>query len=440
MLRPLTMSGKIVGVLGLGRSGMAAAASLSAGGAEIYLHDDHSKPDDIPTNAHLADWQDWPWDDIDMMVISPGIPHLYPAPHPCAAHANDHAIPIISEIEVAMMAAPAAQIVAITGTNGKSTTTALIGHCLANAGWPVAVGGNIGTAACGLDDPGDKGVIVLELSSYQLETTPSLRADCAVLINISPDHLDRHNGFDGYVEAKARILSAVNKDGVAVIGTGDTHVRALAQNAAASGIRTITIDADRTGAHDTCDNIALRGSHNAENVAIARAVLAHLDMDDAAINAGIDSFAGLPHRMQQVASNDQINFINDSKATNGVAAAKSLSAFDNIYWIAGGKAKEDGLDAVQDALDNVVATYLIGASANEFAKSLDGRMPITMCGDIKRATHAAYKDASASGDPATILLAPAAASFDQFASFVDRGNEFAAIARDLAPPIGGAHA
>ena len=236
MLVPNSMSGRKVGILGLGLSGMAAARALSAAGALTWLHDDHGAlRDDPPCGATLANWQDWPWDELSSLVISPGIPHEHPAPHPAAARAAAAGIEVISEIEIAMRAAPAARLVAITGTNGKSTTTALIGHCLAAAGMPVAVGGNIGEAACALTDPGPDGVIVLELSSYQLETTPSLRADIALLLNITPDHLARHGGMDGYVAAKARILDAVPTGGLAVFASDDAPVSTLARAFAAAG-------------------------------------------------------------------------------------------------------------------------------------------------------------------------------------------------------------
>ena len=438
MLCPDNMSDKVVGVLGLGRSGMAAAASLGAGGAQLYLHDDTAQDhESIPAGATVCDWQEWPWATMDMMVISPGIPHHHPAPHPAAAMARTHGVAIISEIEIAIQAKPAAQIVAITGTNGKSTTTALIGHCLAQAGRAVAVGGNIGDAACGLADPGPQGVIVLELSSYQLETTPSLMVDCAVVLNITPDHLDRHNGMAGYVAAKGRIIDAIRPDGLAVLGTSDSYVTAFGAKAKQRGINHIMAAPTMApAAHRDCP--ALAGAHNAENAAIAGQVLAFLGLDEAQIAAGMQSFDGLPHRMQQVAAISDIVFVDDSKATNGVAAAKSLAAFDNIYWIAGGMAKEDGLGAAGDALQAVSAAYLIGASGPDFAAALEARddlaFPVTVCGDMDRATNAAFDDAAAAGGSATILLAPAAASFDQFDSFVDRGNAFAAIARAIAAP------
>ena len=446
MLVPHSMSGRKVGILGLGLSGMAATRGLAAAGANCWLHDDgRAAPDDLPANALPAHWQDWPWDGLDTMVISPGIPHDHPAPHPAAARALAADVEIISEIELAMRAAPKARLVAITGTNGKSTTTALIGHCLRKAGIAVSVGGNIGDAACNLDDPGPDGVIVLELSSYQLETTPSLHADVALLLNITPDHLDRHGGMDGYVAAKARILSALPPHGLAVFGEDDGPVGQLATDFLARGGTAVTVNADDLPP-DARLSPALAGPHNSINAAAAAACLRLLGVSEADIAAGMGDFAGLPHRMQHVAQRDGVAFINDSKATNGVAAACALAAYDSIYWIAGGEAKEDGLGPAASATANVRRAYLIGGAAADFAATLDGLVPVRLSGDLESATHAAFADANAATNPAgraTILLSPAAASFDQFENFVARGDAFSAIARRLAASettAGGAHA
>ena len=441
MLVPQSMSGKKVGILGLGLSGMAAARALSAAGAMTWLHDDHGTiRDEVPPGASLCGWQDWPWDELSSLVISPGIPHAHPEPHPAAARAAAAGVEVISEIEIAMRAAPEARIVAITGTNGKSTTTALTGHCLRMAARKVAVGGNIGDAACNLDDPGADGVIVLELSSYQLETTPSLRADVAMLLNITPDHLVRHGGMDGYVAAKARILDAAGADGLVIMGPG-APLDALARRHRAAGGTVITVTA--TDAPAGIGGVSsLAGDHNAENAAAAAACLATLGLDGAEIARGMASFAGLPHRLQTVAKRDRISFVNDSKATNGVAAAKALGAFENIYWIAGGEAKEDGLGPAADAAAQVTHAYLIGSAAPDFAAELDGRVEFSLSGDLETATTSAFADASAAttqnGRNATILLSPAAASFDQFASFVARGEAFAALAGHLTGDEAGA--
>ena len=441
MLVPHSMSGTKVGILGLGLSGMAAAHALAAAGARLWLHDDNAAPrGEVPQGAQLCGWQDWPWDKLTSMVISPGIPHAQPQPHPAAARAGEAGVEVISEIEIAIRAAPQARIVAITGTNGKSTTTALTGHCLRSAGRVVAVGGNIGDAACNLDDPGADGVIVLELSSYQLETTPSLRADIAMLLNITPDHLARHGGMEGYVAAKARILDAAGAEGLVVIGTGP-HLDPLADARRKAGGKVSIINP--ADAPATIAGVAsLAGQHNAENAAAAAACLAELGLAEDEIAEGMAGFAGLPHRLQTVASHGGISFVNDSKATNGVAAAKALAAFDNVYWIAGGEAKEDGLGEAAGETAKVAHAYLIGSAAQAFAAELDGIVETSLSGDLETATTSAFADASAAtgtdGRDATILLSPAAASFDQFASFVARGDAFTAIARRLAADAGAA--
>ena len=441
MLVPHSMSGTKIGILGLGLSGMAAAHALAAAGARLWLHDDNAAPrGEVPQGAQLCGWQDWPWDELTSMVISPGIPHAHPQPHPAAARAGEAGVEVISEIEIAMRAAPQARIVAITGTNGKSTTTALTGHCLRSAGRAVAVGGNIGDAACNLDDPGADGVIVLELSSYQLETTPSLRADIAMLLNITPDHLARHGGMEGYVAAKARILDAAGAEGLVVIGTGP-HLDPLADARRKAGGKVSIINPSDAPA--TIAGVAsLAGPHNAENAAATAACLAALGLAEDEIAEGMAGFAGLPHRLQTVASHGGISFVNDSKATNGVAAAKALAAFDNVYWIAGGEAKEDGLGEAARKTAKVAHAYLIGSAAQAFAAELDGIVETSLSGDLETATTSAFADASAAtgtdGRDATILLSPAAASFDQFASFVARGDAFTAIARRLAADAGAA--
>ena len=435
MLVPNSMSGRKVGILGLGLSGMAAARALSAAGALTWLHDDHGAlRDDPPCGATLANWQDWPWAELSSVVISPGIPHEHPAPHPAAARATAAGIEVISEIEIAMRAAPAARLVAITGTNGKSTTTALTGHCLREAGRQVAVGGNIGDAACNLYDPGADGVIVLELSSYQLETTPSLRADVAMILNITPDHLVRHGGMEGYVHAKARIRAAAGAGGLVIMGPGAPLDGLAARHRAAGGQLTMVTADDAPAGIGSVP--ALAGTHNAENAAAAAACLAALGLDAAEIAGGMASFAGLPHRLQTVARADGISFVNDSKATNGVATAKALAAFDNIYWIAGGESKEDGLGPAADETAQVAHAYLIGSAAPDFAAALDGLVDISLSGNLESATTSAFADACAArsrnGRNATILLSPAAASFDQFTSFVARGEAFTALALRLA--------
>jgi UDP-N-acetylmuramoylalanine--D-glutamate ligase len=337
MLVPYDMNGQTIGVLGLGRSGVAAAAALQAAGAHVVAFDDGKHQQDLQA-IQMTDWRNWPWKDMAAMVISPGIPHLHPEPHPAAAHANSLQIDVISEVELALRAKPKAQLVVVTGTNGKSTTTALIGHCLKTARRAHAIGGNYGDPACSLADPGKDGVLVLELSSYQLETTPSLAPDISILLNISPDHLDRHGGMNGYITAKALILDRLGADCLAIIGDGDEHVKTLAAITRKRGIKTM-IASPKDAPYAQRQSAALAGLHNAENAAAAALALTALGLDIAMINRGVKSYTSLPHRLQTVARCGKIQFVNDSKATNGVAAAKALSAFDDIYWVAGGLAK-----------------------------------------------------------------------------------------------------
>ena len=438
MLIPHIMSGQTVGVLGLGSSGMAAAASLDAAGVTIFAHDDN-KPDTPLVNGTLMAWQDWPWQDLDALVISPGIPHLHPVPHPAAARAAAANIEILSEVEIALRGLPQAPIVVITGTNGKSTTTALIGHCLQEAGKAVAIGGNIGRASCSLDDPGPDGVIVLELSSYQLETTPALSPTIAVVLNITADHLERHAGMNGYVAAKTRALTTLRADGTAILGWSDDHVKQLANSCKARGIRTLLAMPDQAPAgRKHC--LALRGDHNAENAAAAGLVLRCLGLDKDQIDHSMASFIGLPHRLQTVAKLGPISFVNDSKATNSNAAAKAIAAFSHIYWIAGGLAKGDGLDAVMPHLGNVEKAYLIGNSATAFAKTLRGQCRTEIYDNLHEATYAAFDDAKDNDNGGTILLSPAAASFDQFDNFGARGDAFCQLARQLCSQKGEAYA
>ena len=438
MLIPHIMSGQTVGVLGLGSSGMAAAASLDAAGATVLAHDDQ-KPDTHLVNGIVMAWQDWPWEDLDALVISPGIPHLHPAPHPAAARAATANVEILSEVEIALRAMPQAPIVVITGTNGKSTTTALVGHCLKEAGKAVAIGGNIGRAACSLEDPGPNGVIVLELSSYQLETTPALSPTIAVVLNITPDHLDRHAGMAGYVASKTRALTALRAGGTAILGQSDDHVKQLANACKDRGIRTLLAMPNQDSAgRKHC--LALRGDHNAENAAAAELVLHSLGLDRSQIDHGMASFAGLPHRLQTVATMGRISFVNDSKATNGTAAAMAIASFSNIYWIAGGLAKEDGLNAVMPHIGNVEKAYLIGSSATAFAKTLRGKCHAVIYDNLHDATHAAFVDVKDNANGGTILLAPAAASFDQFDNFGARGDAFCQLAKQLCSQTGEAYA
>lgn len=425
MIIPADMQAKTIGILGLGRSGLATAAALLAAGANVYVWDDHALPD-LPEGITAKTWADWPWEALSSLVISPGIPHRWPEPHPAAAHAEAAGVEVISDIELLMRRGIDAKIVGITGTNGKSTTALLLAHILNASGIPAQVGGNIGTAVLAMDDPGPDGVMVLELSSYQLETTPGLKLDAGAVINITPDHLDRHNGWDGYVAAKAGLAKAVRKDGLLVLGRGE-ELTAMMSNASAK--------TERIGPDDAplmITSPALAGPHNIENTAVAFKLARFLGGDKDQMAASLPQFSGLPHRMEHVARNGGISFVNDSKATNAAAARQALKSFPAIYWIAGGEAKDGGLKTLLDDLGNVSRGYLIGAAARSFEQELNGQIATTQCGTLDDAVETATADARKDDAPEiTILLSPAAASFDQFDSFEHRGNAFKALAQRM---------
>lgn len=423
MIIPHHMAGKTVAVLGLGRSGMSACLSLLAAGARCYIHDDRTIPDDIPIGAVIAKHDQWPWQDLDALVMSPGIPTLHPTPHPASKKAREKNIPIISDIELFMNSDITARVIGITGTNGKSTTTALIAHILNQSGTTALTGGNIGTPVMALDDPGADGVIVLELSSYQLEITPSLQLDVAAILNITPDHLDRHGGWQGYKAAKELIAHAVMGNSNLIVGCDDScHAIANRFNQSA-----VVIDKDNVSTRMNCKDLppALQGEHNLMNIATAMLVCDALKIDIPRWDTILAGFTGLAHRMEWLGQIDGIQFINDSKATNGVATAKALASFESIYWIVGGLLKDDGLGDAMQMLDQVRYAFVIGADPQHCLNILQPHIPVKTCNNIEIATRSAFNAACNDQlDSATVLLSPAAASFDQFKSFEHRGDTF----------------
>ncbi len=449
MIAVTSFQGEDVAVLGLARSGLAAAAALQRGGARVLAWDDAPARRDAAAAAGvpIVDLAARDWRGVKALVLSPGIPHTYPAPHPIAARARAAGAPIIGDIELLARTRREARYVGITGTNGKSTTTALIGHILKAAGRKTAVGGNLGTPALALDALGADGTYVLEMSSYQLELTESLAFDVAVLLNITPDHLDRHGGMSGYVAAKRRIFAHQGKAQAAVIGVDDELSRAIARElAAAGGPRVIPISAEARAPGGVyvedgslIDDIAhaatpvlelsravrLPGSHNWQNAAAAYAAARCFGVEAAEAVAAIVSFPGLAHRQELVATIGGVRYVNDSKATNADAAAKALACYDRIYWIAGGLAKEGGIAALAPFFPRIRHAFLIGKASEEFAATLEGHVPFTRCGELAKAVAAARDAASAERQPgAVVLLSPACASFDQFANFEERGDSF----------------
>ncbi|SFG90356.1 UDP-N-acetylmuramoyl-L-alanine--D-glutamate ligase [Methylobacterium gossipiicola] len=446
-----TFAGRTVALFGLGGSGLATALSLQAGGARVLACDDN--PDSMARAAAqgiaTADLRDADWSHFAALILAPGVPLTHPAPHWTVERAHAAGLPIIGDVELfcreRALIAPQSPFVAITGTNGKSTTTALIAHLLAQAGRDVQMGGNIGTAILSLAPPAPDRVHVIELSSFQIDLTPSLNPSVGVLLNITPDHLDRHGTLDLYAGIKARLVMASD---LAVVGIDDTPSRAIADAITGSVVRIHVGDAApegglvaRDGAVFAADGTrladlsgigTLRGAHNWQNAAVAIAVVRALGLGPEAIAAGLKSFPGLPHRMEEVGRRGRVLFVNDSKATNADSTDKALTAFHDIHWILGGKAKAGGIEPLAPLFDRVAHAYLIGAATDDFAATLEGRVPYTRCGTLDAATRAAAEAAALSPAPEpVVLLSPACASYDQFKSFEDRGDQFRALVKSL---------
>jgi len=446
MIRVPHTPGRPVAVLGLGKAGLAAAKALAASGAEVWAWDD-----DPGKRGGLAtrDLARVDWTRPSALILSPGIPHRFPKPHPVAERAAAAGCPIIGEVELLFRAQPRARYVGITGTNGKSTTTALIGHLARKAGRKVEVGANLGTPALALQPLAEDGIYVLEMSSYQLELVESGHFDVAVLLNITPDHLDRHGGMAGYIAAKRRIFDRQRGHDWAVIGVDDDPSRKIRDGLSERRIAAITIGRQHLGLitveravmrdeqgrviMDLGRAAALPGPHNWQNATAAFAVARALGIAESEIVAGIESYPGLPHRQELVATIAGVKFVNDSKATNADATAKALACYDSIYWILGGRPKETGLDGLEPFYPRIARAYLIGEAAADFERRLKAAGVATvLSGTLDRAVAAAAADAGAAKNPgAVVLLSPACASFDQFANFEERGNRFRDLVRAL---------
>lgn len=420
-------AGERVFVVGLGKSGMAAAQALRAGDAVVLCWDDGDGARDAAAAAGftlLDPSVDNAIAGAAALILAPGIPLTHPTPHASVRAAQAHGVPILGDIELLYRSEPKARFIGITGTNGKSTTTALVAHILQSNGLDVAVGGNLGIPALSL--PGAD-LYVLEMSSYQLDLTPSAMFDIAVLLNITPDHLDRHGGMDGYIAAKTTILRPRATDSIAIVGTDTPSTAKIARDMPSAGRQPILID--RSSAPDA-DLInagaypAMAGDHGIQNAAAARAVARELGLDDTAVTEAMKSFPGLAHRQERIATLDGITFINDSKATNVEAAARALSAFDGIYWIAGGRGKDGGYDGLTPYLSRIRHAYLIGEAAQPIADWIDGRVPITQSGTLDQAVTQAQTDAQDDPDAGPVLLSPACASFDHYPNFERRGDAF----------------
>lgn len=456
---------KTVAVFGLGRTGLTAARALIAGGAKVALWDEKpaSREAAAAEGFPVVDLEAADWTQFAALMLSPGVPLTHPKPHWTVDKAKAAGVEILGDVELFARTVNAApihkrpKIIAITGTNGKSTTTALIGHLCASAGRDTRIGGNIGQGVLGLEDMHGGAVYVLELSSYQLDLTSSLHPDAVVLLNISPDHLDRHGGMDGYIAAKRRIFLNQGKGDTAIIGVDDAWCQQICTEITAANRRTIwPISAgkamgrgvyalqgvlyDATGERvvevaDLLRARSLPGRHNWQNAAAAYAAARAIGIPIHDAVDGLMSFPGLAHRMETVGKLGRVRFVNDSKATNADAARQAMSSYPKFYWIAGGVAKAGGIEDLKDLFPRIAKAYLIGEAAQPFSWTLAGKAEVSLSVTLEKAVQQAYADAAASGEDAIVLLSPACASFDQFSDFEARGEAFRAAVNGLA--VGG---
>lgn len=451
MINLFYMDGLPVAVMGLGKSGLATAEALARSGADVWVWDDNeaSRKTAEAKGYRVVDLNTADLSELTTVVWSPGIPHTHPKPHPVAVRAREAGLEIVCDIELLARSERDAAYIGITGTNGKSTTTTLVGHIMRNAGRKVAVGGNLGTPALTFEPMGGGGSYVLEMSSYQLELTFSITFDVAVLLNITPDHLARHGGMDGYVAAKTLVFHRQTKPRTAVIGVDDAHCRKIYEDLVAAGDQRVwpisaegrvpggvyaeagwLVDDTEGNAERVADLAgfpALLGKHNWQNAAAAYAACKAAGVPVPAILAAMATFPGLAHRQQLVRTIGDVRFVNDSKATNADATEKALATFDPIYWILGGQAKDTGLAGLEPYMGRVRHAFLIGEATEPFAQWLEAnKVPHTRCGTLDVAVRDAARMALADQRPnACVLLSPACASWDQFANFEKRGEAFA---------------
>lgn len=449
MIPVASLRGKRVALFGLGGSGMATAQALMAGGADLVAFDDNPGKVEQARAAGIpvADFREGGLHHHAALVLSPGVPLTHPKPHWSAELAKAAGVPVIGDVELfareRRATAPVCPFIAITGTNGKSTTTALIAHVLRQAGRDVQMGGNIGTAVLSLEPPKPDRFYVVECSSYQIDLAPSLDPSVGILLNVTPDHLDRHGTMDNYAGIKERLVAASR---TAVVGVDDDFSAAIASFLEAKGRKVVRISAasrlpagvwldgrklvlaeGRTVSTvaDLDEAPALRGRHNGQNAAAAYSACRAVGLSDAEIRAGFASFPGLAHRMERVARIGRVVFVNDSKATNADAAEKALASYERIYWIAGGLPKEGGIEPLAAYFPRIAKAYLVGDAAPQFAATIGSAAPFVISGTIDAAVRHAAADAAADGgaEP-VVLLSPACASFDQFQNFEKRGDAF----------------
>ncbi|WP_018234568.1 UDP-N-acetylmuramoyl-L-alanine--D-glutamate ligase [Ensifer sp. BR816] len=449
MIPVTTFRGRKVALFGLGGSGLATAEALVAGGAEVTAWDDN--PESVAkagaAGIATADLRHVDWNGFAAFVLSPGVPLTHPKPHWTVDLAHQNGVDIIGDVELFVRErrahAPDCPFIAITGTNGKSTTTALIAHILKTSGRDTQLGGNIGTAVLTLDPPKAGRFYVVECSSYQIDLAPTLDPTAGILLNLTPDHLDRHGTMQHYADIKERLVAG---SATAVVGVDDSFSSLIADRVERAGTRVVRISRRHVPADgiyaegsslmraeggtsslftDLSGIQTLRGGHNAQNAAAAVATCLAVGVSEDEIVNGLKSFPGLKHRMQPVAKRDDIVFVNDSKATNADAAAPALSSYERIYWIAGGLPKEGGITSLSPFFPKIVKAYLIGEAAPAFAVTLGEGVPYEISGTLEKAVaHAAADAARDRQGPAAVMLSPACASFDQYKNFEVRGDAF----------------
>ena len=463
MIPSRAFANRTVAIFGLARTGLGAVRALVAGGTRVIAWDDDSNARDLggQEGAELMPWREWPWETIAALILSPGVPLTHPRPHGVVEHANRAKVRIIGDVELFAHeirpdpnGSAKAPVIAITGTNGKSTTTALVGHILNACGFDAQIGGNIGKSVLELSPPSAKAIYVLEMSSFQIDLAPGLTPDVGILSNLSPDHIDRHGTMENYAAIKARLMRQTAKDGQVVIGVDDAYSSAIfTQLSAAGGTQAHPVSVGKVlgrgifvvdgtlyhamGARavkvmDMAGAARLQGAHNWQNAALAYGAVRPFISDTKAIAATIASFPGLAHRMEDVGHIGKAAFINDSKATNADATARALAVYPDIFWIAGGKPKDGGIESLSEFFPRVRKAYLIGEAAPAFARTLDGKAPYDMSGTLDVAVASAAADAAASSAPSpVVLLSPACASYDQFKDFEQRGDVFRSLVSKL---------
>lgn len=454
MIPVTTRKGQRIALFGLGGSGMVTAEALVAGGAELTAFDDNPQKVEEAAGKSIptGDLREFDFSGADALVLSPGVPLTHPKPHWIVELASQHNVPIIGDVELfadeRRALAPHCQFIAITGTNGKSTTTALISHVLASCGRDVQMGGNIGRAVLSLDALSNDKIYVVECSSYQIDLAPQLDPSIGILLNLAPDHLDRHGTMEQYSEIKSRLVA---KSATSIVGDDDVHCQKITEKLEQSGNSVIRISNQKlnsgygvideqvvnfnSGDESFVANLhgiaTLRGRHNAQNAAAAIATCRAVGLSDEEIQSGLNSFPGLAHRMEIIGSVGEVLYVNDSKGTNADAAAMALASFENIHWIAGGLSKEGGIESLRPLFGRVNKAYLIGEAAPEFSVTLGNDVAFEISQSLDVAVANASSDAEQSEDNTVVMLSPACASFDQFPNFEIRGDAFRAEVEKL---------